>query len=135
VFPHSVQTRLQQIDIPSVKQSLEVLQRDMKSRQREVEDLQPRIRQLEDQLAQEERTKKIVLDNIAYRSCRSEAEGLQQKLSEARDRLGPNAERDHRDAQRDLQKWSTELQRLEKDKHTQEVCTMPCLLLLVFDWL
>lgn len=117
----SVHSRLLAIDIPSVKNSLEVLQREMKSRQREVEDLQPALRLLEDQLTQEERTKKIVLDNIAYRSCKREAETLQQKLLEARERLGPNAERDHRDAQRDLQKWTTELQRLEKDKHTSEV--------------
>ena len=117
----SVQRRLEAMDIPSVQQSLDTVERELKTRLAEIEEMVPRMRTLEDQLQQQERTKKLVLDNIAYRACRQEAEALQVKLESAQARLAPSAERDYRNAERDLQKGMADMQRLENERHTLEV--------------
>eukprot|EP01041_Mallomonas_annulata_P001590 gene1590-3071_t len=104
-------------DLTSIEKDLERLQGDIANKEEIIRDHSPKIQALNANMSSQERTKRIVQDNLSLREAIQEKIQMTRQLAELNDRLGGGA-RAMQDAQREQQRAEQEKQKLITEQAT-----------------
>ena len=109
--------KIEETNLSDVSNALDRIQNTILSKQQEIKILQPQISNLNVNVSNQERRKRIVQDNIDLRATRKERDDVSSKYDKAKAALGASGETG-KNVERDLQKAQSERQRYvsEKDK-------------------
>ena len=112
--------RCEEMNLGQIDRELDSMKAEIISIERSLSDLHPKISTLENQMNQQDHTKRMISDNISARSARQEAIELFTKLHEIESKLesrGSGSSMSLQELQRQLQRHHQNKQSLEKEKH------------------
>lgn len=122
----TIAKRCEEVNLEQIDRELDSMKSEILSIERSITDLQPKITLLDNQINQQEHTKKVIMDNITARTIRQEATELFTKLHEIESKIASeggnrNGNLSLQELSRQLQKYIQNKQSLEKDRHNLTV--------------